>query len=141
MDAIKFERTQIHFLATFSLPSLLKVPYVFGSSTTFQRRREWICESGCQVSGRLHVFAGFFLPLNPSATTFYARSAFFPQSAVLILHFAPSLRFTLSLQSAFYTPSAFYPWSAVRGPQSAVRSPQSAVRSPQSAVHSLRSLQ
>ena len=61
---------------------------------------------------------GIFLPLNPSATTFYARSAFFPQSAVLILHFAPSLRFTLSLQSAFYTPSAFYPWSAVRIPQS-----------------------
>ena len=65
------------------------------------------------------------MPLNPSATTFYARSAFFPQSAVFILHFAPNLRFTLSLQSAFYTPSAFYPWSAVRGPQSAVRSPQS----------------
>ena len=61
---------------------------------------------------------GIFLPLNPSATTFYAQSAFFPQSAVLILHFAPSLRFTLSLQSAFYTPSAFYPWSAFRSPQS-----------------------
>ena len=30
-----------------------------------------------------------------------------------ILHFAPSLRFTLSLQSAFYTLSAFYTWSAV----------------------------
>ena len=28
--------------------------------------------------------------------------------------FYPSLRFTLSLQSAFYTQSAFYPWSAVR---------------------------
>ena len=27
--------------------------------------------------------------------------------------FYPSLRFTLSLQSAFYTQSAFYPWSAV----------------------------
>ena len=32
---------------------------------------------------------------------------------VFILHFAPSLRFTLSLQSAFYTQSAVYPWSAV----------------------------
>ena len=32
----------------------------------------------------------------------------------------PSLRFTLSLQSAFYTQSAFYPWSAVSSPQSAV---------------------
>ena len=31
-------------------------------------------------------FAGFYLPLNPSATTVYARSAFYP-----------SLRFTLSL--------------------------------------------
>ena len=31
---------------------------------------EWICESRCrQVSVRLHVFAGFFLPLNPTATT------------------------------------------------------------------------
>ena len=36
----------------------------------------------------------------------------FKKSAVLILHFAPSLRFTLSLQSAFYTQSTFYPWSA-----------------------------
>ena len=37
--------------------------YVFGSSTTFQRRKEWICESRCrQVSVRLHVFAGFFGP-------------------------------------------------------------------------------
>ena len=46
---------------------------------------------------------GIFLPLNPSTTTGYARSALYP-----------SLRFTLSLQSAFYTQSAFYP-----GPQSA----------------------
>ena len=72
------------FLATFSLPSLLKVPYVFGSSTTFQRRREWICESGCQVSGRLHVFAGFFCPWTPPR-----------------LHFMLSLHFSHSLQSSF----------------------------------------
>ena len=52
---------------------------------------------------------GNFLPLNPSTTTVYARSAFYS-----------SLRFTLSLQSAFYTQSAFYPWSAVCSPQSAV---------------------
>ena len=52
---------------------------------------------------------GIFLPLNPSTTTVYAWSAFYP-----------SLRFTLSLQSAFYTQSAFYPWSAVCSPQSAV---------------------
>ena len=36
--------------------------------------------------------------------------------------FYPSLRFTLSLQSAFYTQSAFYPWSTVCSLQSAVRS-------------------
>ena len=52
---------------------------------------------------RFHVFAGFFLPLNPSTTTVYARSAFYP-----------SLHFTLSLLSAFNTQSAFYPRSAVR---------------------------
>ena len=46
---------------------------------------------------------GIFLPLNPSTNTVYARYAFYP-----------SLRCTLSLQSAFY------PWSAVCGPQSAV---------------------
>ena len=55
-----------------------------------------------------------FFALNPSTTTVYVRSAFYP-----------TLPFTLSLQSAFYTQSAFYPWSAVCSPQSAVRSPQS----------------
>ena len=85
--------------------------YVFGSSMTFQRRKEWICKGRCcrQVSVHLYVFRGIFLPLNPSMTTVYARSAFYP-----------SLRFTLSLQSAFYRQSAFYPWSAVCSPQSAV---------------------
>ena len=63
-----------------------------------------------------------FLPLNLSTTTIYARSAFYP-----------SLRFTLSLQSAV----CIYPWSAVCSPQSAVCSPQSAVRSLHSAVRSL----
>ena len=43
----------------------------------------------------------------------------FKKSAILILHVAPSLSFTLNLQSAFYTQSAFYPWSAVCKPQSA----------------------
>ena len=52
---------------------------------------------------------GIFLPLNPSTTTVYARSAFYP-----------SLHFTISLQSAFYTQSVFYPWSAVCSSQSAV---------------------
>ena len=55
------------------------------------------------------------------------------------MHFAPSLHFTLSLQSASYTLSAFYPSSAICSPQSAVRSPQSAVRNLQSAVRSPQS--
>ena len=42
------------------------------------------------------------------------------KSTVFILHFAPSLRFTLSLQSVFYTQSAIYPWSAICSLQSAV---------------------
>ena len=53
---------------------------------------------------------GIVFPLNPSATTVYARSAFYP-----------NLRFTLSLQSAFSLSLHFTP-----GPQSAVCSPQSA---------------
>ena len=37
--------------------------YVFWSSMTFQRRKEWICRCRCrQVSVHLHVFAGFFCP-------------------------------------------------------------------------------
>ena len=49
----------------------------------------------------------------PKFAVLSRQSAFYPQSAVLILHFAPRLHFTLSLQSAFYPHSAFYPWSAV----------------------------
>ena len=58
----------------------------------------------------LTCICGIVLPLNPSATTVYARSAFYP-----------NLRFTLSLQSAFSLSLHFTP-----GPQSAVCSPQSA---------------
>ena len=78
--------------------------YVFGSSTKFQRRmnRFVIADICRQVSVCLRVFCGIYLPLNSSATTVYARSAFYP-----------SLRFTLSLESSFYTQSAVYPWSAV----------------------------
>ena len=72
-------------------------------------------ESRCQVTDRLHVLVGFF------CQTFLDYSlcsvCVFPKSAILILHFALSLRFTLSLNSLHFTP----------GPQSAVRSPQSAV--------------
>ena len=58
---------------------------------------------------------GIFLPLNPSATTVYARSAFYPS-----LRFTPGPQSAVcSLQSAFYTQSAFYLWSAVCSPQSA----------------------
>ena len=71
---------------------------VFESLTTFQGRKEWICKgSTCrQVSGSskclFTCICGILLPLNPSTSTVYARSAFYP-----------SLRFTLSLQSALYT--------------------------------------
>ena len=90
--------------------------YVFGSSTKFQRRMNGfvkadIRSSSIKVFVHMH-FAGLYLPVNPSATTVYTRSAFYH-----------SLRFSLSLQSAsaaFYTQSAFYPWSAVCSPQSAV---------------------
>ena len=73
---------------------------------------EWICESRClQVSVRLHVFAGFFLPLNLSTTTQFMLGLHF--TPVCILLSVCSLHFTLSLH--------FSP-----GPQSAVCSPQSA---------------
>ena len=53
-------------------------------------KNEWICESRYMSSSEClftcDVFFGILLPLNPSATTVYARSAFYP-----------SLRFTLSL--------------------------------------------
>ena len=88
---------------------------VFESSTTFQGRKEWICKGSIcrQVSGSskclFTCICQILLPLNPFATTVYAWSSFYP-----------SLRFTLSLQSAFYTQSAFYPWTAVCSLQSAV---------------------
>ena len=56
-------------------------------------------------------FAGFYLPLNPSATTVYARSAFYP-----------SLRFTLSLQSAVCILHSVCILPLVRSLQSAGRS-------------------
>ena len=75
-----------------------------------------LCKQMSSSKCSFTCICGLFLPLNPSTTTVYARSAFYP-----------SLRFTLSLQSAFYTQSSFYPWSAVWSPQSAVRSPQSSL--------------
>ena len=54
---------------------------------------------------------GLFLPLNPSTTTVYARSAFYP-----------SLRFTLSLQSAVRILHTVCILPLVRTLQSAVRS-------------------
>ena len=55
-------------------------------------------------SSKCSFICGIFLPLNPSTTTVYARSTFYP-----------SLRFTLSLQSAFYTVCIL---PMVRSPQS-----------------------
>ena len=48
-------------------------------------KNEWICESRYMSSSKC-LFTCIYLSLNPSATTVYARSAFYP-----------SLRFTLSL--------------------------------------------
>ena len=62
-----------------------------------------LCKQMSSSKCSLSCICGIFLPLNPSTTTVYARSAFYP-----------SLHFTLSLLSAFNTQSAFYPWSAVR---------------------------
>ena len=57
----------------------------------------------------LTCICGIVLPLNPPATTVYARSAFYPN-----LHFTHSLHFTpgpqsavCSLQSAFYTDRSY----------------------------------
>ena len=59
--------------------------YVLGSSTNIQRRMNGFVKA--DIRRQVSVcFAGFYLPLNPSATTVYARSAT-----------CPSLRFTLSL--------------------------------------------
>ena len=64
--------------------------YVFGSSTKFQRRMNGFVKADIRSSSIkvfVHMyFAGLYLPVNPSATTVYTRSAFYP-----------SQRFTLSL--------------------------------------------
>ena len=67
----------------------------------------WVERDGFVIVDVQYVICGIFLSSNSSVTKVYAQSTFYPQSAVLILHFAPSLHFTLSLQSAFY------PWSVV----------------------------
>ena len=87
--------------------------YVFGSSTTFQRRKEWICESRCrQVSVRLRVFAGFFYLYTLPRLQFMLGLHFTPACVLLLvcsLHFTLSLHFTPGPQSAVCSPqSAFY---------------------------------
>ena len=82
--------------------------YVFRSSTTFQRRKEWICESRCrQVSVRLHVFAGFFCPSTLPRLQFMLGLHFTPACVLLLvcsLHFTPGPQSAVcSPQSAFYT--------------------------------------
>ena len=42
--------------------SRLRLLVCFRVVKTFLRRKEWICESRCQVSVPLHVFAGLFCP-------------------------------------------------------------------------------
>ena len=70
--------------------------YVFGFVDDVPEKKGmdlWTQMSSSKCS--FTCICGIFWPLNPSTTTVYARSAFHP-----------SLRFTLSLQSAFYTQSA-----------------------------------
>ena len=72
--------------------------YIFMLSTTFLRRKEWICERRCHqvLSVHLHILRDF-LPLNPSTTTVYAQSAFIPACILLSvcsLHFTHSLHIT-----------------------------------------------
>ena len=87
--------------------------YVFGSSTTFQRRKEWICESRCRkVSVRLRVFAGFFYTYTLPRLQFMLGLHCTPACVLLLvcsLHFTLSLHFTPGPQSAVCSPqSAFY---------------------------------
>ena len=78
--------------------------------TTFQRRKEWICESRCrQVSVRLHVFARFFCPLTLPWLQFMLGLHFTPACVLLSvcsLHFTHSLHFTPGLQSAVCSPQS-----------------------------------
>ena len=50
--------------------------YAFSSSTRFQKRKEWICESKSKWS--FTSICRIFLLLNPSVTIVYAQSTFFP---------------------------------------------------------------
>ena len=85
--------------------------YIFRSSTTFQRRKEWICESRCQVTDRLHVFAVYFASAATvvlcmlvlrftrslqSSVCILHPAYLLPQSSVCILPQVRSLRFTLT---------------------------------------------
>ena len=81
-----------------------------------------LCKQMLSSKCSFTCICGIFLPLNPSTTTVYARSAFYP-----------SLKFTLRVLPAFYTQPLFYP-----GLQFTVRSPQSAVRNPQSTSYTDR---
>ena len=82
------------------------------------RRRRWM-DLWKQMSSKwsFTCICGIFLPLNSSATTVYARSAFYPsqQSSFCILHPACVL---LSVCSLHFTLSQHF----TPGPQSAVRS-------------------
>ena len=126
--------------------SLLQAFHYLNAWNRLQRRKEWICESRCQVRDCLYFFAEYFdLNSYPSVTAVYAWSAFFTRPAFYSQ--SAVWRFTLSLhlppdpQSVVRSPQSTVhsPQSAVRSPQSAVRSPQSTVRSPQSTVHSPQS--
>ena len=75
-------------------------------------KNEWICESRYMSSSKCLftcILRVFYLPLNSSATTVYARSAACVLLSVCSLHFTLSLNFTTGPQSAVRSPqSSFY---------------------------------
>ena len=77
--------------------------YVFGSSTTFQRSKERICENRCQVNDRLHVFAGFFWPYKPFRD--------YSLCSVSILHSVCILPLVCSPQSSLYIDRFSIAWT------------------------------
>ena len=93
--------------------------YVFGSWMTFQRRKKWICESRCQVSDRLHVFAVLFCLLTFPSLQFTLGLHFTPslQSSFFILHPAYLI---LSVSAAVFILHSVCILSLVRSQQSSV---------------------
>ena len=79
--------------------SLFQAVYYLNAWNRLQRRKEWICESRCQVRDCLYFFAEYF-DLNSTLPWL---------QFMLDLHFLPRLRFILSLQSGVLHSVCIYP--------------------------------